>query len=132
RWKALSVHEVLLVVVPGALYFTLVSAAGVDIGIRYVLPVICLIIIFAARVASCRSSSKRFVRAAVVLAIALNGASIFRAYPEELAYFNEIVGGPRGGYRWLADSNLDWGQGFIPLRAKLETFGSPVIYLAYP
>ena len=33
-----------------------------------------------------------------------------RVYPYEISYFNELFGGPEGGYRYLADSNLDWGQ----------------------
>src|SRR5262249_27380177 len=36
--------------------------------------------------------------------------STLKNHPYELAYFNEVVGGPRNGYRWLVDSNLDWGQ----------------------
>jgi 4-amino-4-deoxy-L-arabinose transferase-like glycosyltransferase len=31
-------------------------------------------------------------------------------FPYELSYFNELAGGPYGGYRYLVDSNLDWGQ----------------------
>jgi hypothetical protein len=31
-------------------------------------------------------------------------------HPHYLAYFNEIIGGPRNGYKYLIDSNLDWGQ----------------------
>lgn len=30
--------------------------------------------------------------------------------PSYLAYFNEAAGGPRQGYRWLGDSNLNWGS----------------------
>jgi hypothetical protein len=31
-------------------------------------------------------------------------------HPYYLAYFNELDGGPRNGWRLLVDSNLDWGQ----------------------
>jgi hypothetical protein len=31
-------------------------------------------------------------------------------YPNEIAYFNELLGGPEAGFRYLVDSNLDWGQ----------------------
>ena len=31
-------------------------------------------------------------------------------YPYYLTYFNQTVGGPSGGYRYVVDSNLDWGQ----------------------
>ncbi len=44
-----------------------------------------------------------------------------RVFPHYLAYFNELVGGPGNGYRYLVDSNLDWGQGFKALREELET-----------
>lgn len=37
-------------------------------------------------------------------------ASSFSVHPHYLAYFNELAGGPANGWRWLIDSNLDWGQ----------------------
>ena len=33
-----------------------------------------------------------------------------RGFPDYLAYFNEIIGGNDNGYKYLVDSNLDWGQ----------------------
>ncbi len=36
-------------------------------------------------------------------------------FPHYLAYFNETIGGADHGYKWLVDSNLDWGQEFIEL-----------------
>jgi 4-amino-4-deoxy-L-arabinose transferase-like glycosyltransferase len=37
-------------------------------------------------------------------------------YPYNLAFFNETVGGAANGWRYLADSNTDWGQGWKALR----------------
>ncbi len=31
-------------------------------------------------------------------------------FPSYLSYFNELVGGPKNGYKYVTDSNLDWGQ----------------------
>ena len=31
-------------------------------------------------------------------------------YPHGIAYFNQWAGGPDDGWRYLADSNIDWGQ----------------------
>lgn len=31
-------------------------------------------------------------------------------FPSFLAYFNELAGGPKNGYKYVVDSNLDWGQ----------------------
>ncbi|HXO42781.1 MAG TPA: glycosyltransferase family 39 protein, partial [Thermoanaerobaculia bacterium] len=55
-------------------------------------------------------------RAAAWQAVAAGGlvawlvASSFSVHPHYLAYFNELAGGPANGWRWLIDSNLDWGQ----------------------
>ena len=40
--------------------------------------------------------------------------------PHYLTFFNEIAGGPKNGWRWLADSNTDWGQGYKKLAAFQE------------
>ena len=32
------------------------------------------------------------------------------SWPDQLAYFNELAGGPSRGHRYLDDSNIDWGQ----------------------
>ncbi|MBN1935705.1 MAG: glycosyltransferase family 39 protein [Anaerolineae bacterium] len=33
-----------------------------------------------------------------------------RIFPYEISFFNELVGGVEGGYRYLSDSNVGWGQ----------------------
>ena len=40
-----------------------------------------------------------------------------RIAPHYLAFFNEIAGGADNGWRFLADSNTDWGQNFKALAA---------------
>ena len=54
-------------------------------------------------------------------------------WPNYLAYFNQLAGGPRQGYRHLVDSSLDWGQDLPGLARWLErnvASGTPV-YLSY-
>jgi hypothetical protein len=46
-----------------------------------------------------------------------------RIFPDYLAYFNELVGGPDGGYHYLVDSNLDWGQSWKELKAYIDAHG---------
>jgi hypothetical protein len=43
-----------------------------------------------------------------------------RILPDCLAYFNELAGGPENGYKWLVDSNLDWGQGWKELKTFMD------------
>ena len=54
-----------------------------------------------------------------------------RIAPHQLAYFNESIGGPEQGYRYLSDSNLDWGQDLKGLKAYIEREKLPIIYLSY-
>jgi hypothetical protein len=53
-------------------------------------------------------------------------------HPHQLAYFNQLVGGPANGYRCLVDSNLDWGQDLPGVaRWKATLPGSEPAYLWY-
>lgn len=46
--------------------------------------------------------------------------STLRVYPHQLAYFNELAGGPENGSRHLLGSNLEWGQDFLFLKEWLR------------
>jgi hypothetical protein len=54
-----------------------------------------------------------------------------RTWPDYLAYFNEIAGGPRNGYHWLGDSNLDWGQDLKELKHFMVQRGIDRVQLSY-
>ncbi|HET9210625.1 MAG TPA: glycosyltransferase family 39 protein [Thermoanaerobaculia bacterium] len=108
---------------PGADDFLLVPAAfllvyfsfffRLGIGIRYILPAFPFLFVFAGRVAAYPPSSRSLSRwqpAAVGALLLWLAASSFSVHPQYLSYFNEIAGGPGNGWRWLLDSNLDWGQ----------------------
>jgi hypothetical protein len=93
------------------LYFCLLFRIGV--GIRYVLPIFPFLFVFAGRVAAFRPASPALARwqPAAVGALALwLAVSSLSVHPQYISYFNEIAGGPANGWRWLLDSNLDWGQ----------------------
>ncbi len=42
-------------------------------------------------------------------------------HPYDIAYFNELIGGPNNGYRYLVDSNLAWGQAEAALENYAQT-----------
>jgi hypothetical protein len=41
-------------------------------------------------------------------------------FPSYISYFNELVGGPKNGYKYVTDSNTDWGQDLKRLRDFVE------------
>jgi len=45
---------------------------------------------------------------------------VFIAYPYFLSYFNEFGNGVWGGYKYVVDSNYDWGQDLKRLEAFVE------------
>jgi hypothetical protein len=52
-------------------------------------------------------------------------------HPYYLAYFNALVGGPDQGYRYVVDSNLDWGQDLKRLKGYLDERGIERVKLSY-
>jgi 4-amino-4-deoxy-L-arabinose transferase-like glycosyltransferase len=42
------------------------------------------------------------------------------AYPSYTSYFNELVGGSKNGYKYVTDSNTDWGQDLKRLKIWLD------------
>ena len=125
-WRGL-----LFLVFPAAVVLAAATASRVDLGLRYVLLVYPLLYVVAARVAAIRVGPAWIVPAAAALLAALGAFSSLRAAPYELAYFNELAGGPAGGLYYLGDSNLDWGQGLRGLRAYMDRQGIAMLYLSY-
>lgn len=99
----------------GLLGFLLVTAIGSsrNYGVRYLLPLAPLAIVWLSGLAS----GPRWARWLIGAGLIGQAAAVATIHPHELSYFNGPAGGPRGGRRILADSNLDWGQGARALAA---------------
>lgn len=112
----------------GAGYAAVAVAGDVDIGLRHILPVLAVVAVVGGAAAGLmsRPALKWGVPALVLWLVA---ASLL-AFPHDLGYFNELVGGWRNGHRWLADSNLDWGQDMKRLARFAKAAGDPVVNLA--
>jgi hypothetical protein len=93
------------------LLFTLAGSSR-NYGVRYLLPLAPLAIVWVSGMAEYRAFS---ARAAVVAGLAGYAIAVGVIHPHELTYFNVLAGGPIGGRHVLADSNLDWGQGLKSL-----------------
>ncbi len=123
--------ERLWLLVPPAAYFLASLTAKVQIGVRHLLPVLPFLALWAGLAAADLWRRGQAARLAVAALAVWAGASVQRGSPHLLAYFNEAAGGPANGWRWLADSNLDWGQDLKGLAEELKRRGDPPVYLAY-
>jgi hypothetical protein len=124
-------REALFLLMPVLLFFGVMTQAPVNIGVRYVLPVYPFLFVLASRVVTISTGRAWVMPSLVVLALTLTAVSTLRVMPYQLAYFNELVGGPDAGSRYLSDSNIDWGQELKRLRAFMERERVPIIYLSY-
>ena len=87
-----------------------VMAGRVNMGVRHVLPIFPVLILLAA--AGCATLLGRS-RVGTVIAsslLAFHVLSSLHSAPQQLSYANELAGGPTNLYKYLDDSNLDWGQ----------------------
>lgn len=117
----------LLLLSPVLLYLGVFSFSGYSIGIRYLLPIYPFIFV-AIGAAVMLGAKYRYYLAATAVWYVLS--SLYVA-PHYLAYFNEAFGGPANGYRFLADSNLDWGQDLKGLKKFMERNRIQKISLSY-
>lgn len=103
-------RELAFLILPAAIYFLVAVISTLNIGIRHILPVYPFLIILAGWGATELIRAKRKLVYAVAFVLAFGILSSLRVFPVYLAYANELWGGPANTYRYLSDSNVDWGQ----------------------
>jgi hypothetical protein len=124
------------------LYWGYSVQSPLNIGVRHIMPTLPLIAILAAgvwkkwimqfnlstmNINSMTSFAAVVMRSLAVRTLRYLGLIFLLAWlfiesliaaPYFLSYFNEFGGGTMNGYRWVTDSNYDWGQDLL----RLQTF----------
>ncbi len=124
RWRTLT-----FLALPAGFFLAVSAVSRLSFGYRHALPAVPYLMILGA-LAVPRLWARPPARAVLLLALAWTAFSAVGTHPDHLAYFNELAGGR--GYRYLGDSNLDWGQDLNQLaayaaRARAET-GRPLFF----
>ncbi len=102
--------EGLLLAAAGVFLIMLSFFSKTQIGIRHILPVLVIFAILsggAFQAWTNFSSRRKLLLVGCLLYVAVSVGSYF---PHMIPYFNEILTDRKMAYRFLADSNLDWGQ----------------------
>ncbi|MGB9776084.1 MAG: glycosyltransferase family 39 protein [Anaerolineae bacterium] len=125
RWAPLAAFPLI--------YLASTPFSSVNIGYRHLLPILPFLFILAGRTGVRRTEDGfrtpySVLRILLLLWLALG---TLRLAPHYLAFFNELAGGPAGGYRYLVDSNLDWGQNLWQLRDWMQENGVERVYYAH-
>ena len=129
--KPLGRREGLFLLLPVVVIFLAMTQSKVNIGLRHILPIYPLLFVLAARLATLEPNRRWLKYLLIGAPLALTAISSLRIAPHQIAYFNEIVGGPDNGHHYLSDSNLDWGQDLKGVKAYMEKEKLPMIYLSY-
>jgi hypothetical protein len=110
--------------------------SSLNIGHRHLLPLFPVLYILAGVAGWWSRSGKRALRWGIPVIVSLLIAEILIAWPNYIAYFNVVAGGPRQAYKHLVDSSLDWGQDLYGLKkwlvdTGLDQPGAPAVYVSY-
>lgn len=100
-------------------------------GIRYLLPVLPFLCVYAGRLGLYLPRMRRPARVALLALLCVHPFSAVASSPQFLPFFNLLAGGTSNGHRVLLDSNLDWGQGLPALRRFMSARGIERVGLAY-
>jgi Dolichyl-phosphate-mannose-protein mannosyltransferase len=106
-WHRRLRHIALYLLLPLGLLLPITMAGSRAFGVRYVLWVPLFLAVAATAVLTNR---RRWTLPASVALVAFVAVSSLRAFPYYLPYSNEAFGGPANTWRYLNDSNVDWGQ----------------------
>lgn len=104
---------------PGLLYVALAAQSNLQLGVRLVLPAFPFFLLLGGFAIE-RALTGRAGQAALAVVFVWLAAASISIYPQGIAYFNEWAGGPEQGWKYLSDSNVDWGQNLPELAAYIR------------
>jgi hypothetical protein len=129
-WTALRKQQpwLLILLIPFAVYTTLMMVTPINIGVRYYLPGYLFLIILAAGFLETLFQHRAW-RPAYLASAATGIILLFsmmvetaRAYPNYMPYLNELAA-PKPHWWYLSDSNVEWGDDVKELAGYLRSRG---------
>jgi hypothetical protein len=118
----------IFLLIPSLGYFAIALTTDINLGYRHLLPVLPFLFVFIGAAVPREPVRWRY---AVIGLVAWLGITTIVLHPDYLAYFNRLAGGPDGGWRYLVDSNIDWGQDLSGLKVWMGENGVDQVWLSY-
>jgi hypothetical protein len=124
-------REILFLLVPSIVYLSVALTTGMNIGVRHVLIVyVFLYVLIGGAVWVLIRKSRRWAYVVGVLLL-VHVISSLMAFPNYIAYGNELWGGPSQTHRYLSDSNADWGEQLKSIKQYLDQRGVKDCWFVY-
>lgn len=125
-------REMLFLTIPPLIYLLVSMGSSLNIGARHILLVFVFASILAAGGAWKLIQADRRWAYPVAALLLFHVVSSARAFPTSyMAYSNELWGGPPATYKYLTDSNTDWGQQLKGTKEYLDRRGVKNCWFAY-
>ncbi len=122
-----SWRDEMVLLLPAVVLFIFVSSqTGFSRHFRYVLPGLPFLFIWISKLTPMAIRRPRSLGVLFVGLLTWSVTSSLWIYPHSMSYFNELVGGPRNGDKYVLDSNLDWGQDVFYLKRWREKHAAAV------
>ena len=105
------------------LYWLYSIRSPLNIGFRHLFPTLPFVYMLVARSWQRHHLTHPAVKTSqCILAILIVwfGLETVYVYPNYLSYFNQAAGGTDNGYRYVTDSNYDWGQDLLRLKKLVD------------
>ncbi|MDO8610148.1 MAG: glycosyltransferase family 39 protein [bacterium] len=119
------------VLVPIFVIFLTVLFSKVTLVSRYILPVYPLSIIYLSQIINLKTSRKKIIYFSIGLLLIWHVSGSISLFPNFISYVNELFGGSKNAYKYLVDSNSDWGQGLTALKNYQDANKINNLQLAY-
>jgi hypothetical protein len=124
-------REILFLLVPTIFYLLVAIAVGMNIGVRHILVVyVFLYAVIGGAVWTLVQKNHKWIYVVGVLLL-FHTLSSVRAFPNYIPYANELWGGPSQTYKYLTDSNSDWGQQLKSIKQYLDARGVKDCWFEY-
>lgn len=107
------------------LYVYASISGGLNIGFRHLFPILPFAYLLISKkvfdlMGNSHLTSQQSFRIASLLLLIWIAAIPVINYPSYTSYFNESIGGSKNGYKYVTDSNTDWGQDLKRLKSWLD------------
>ena len=124
-------RKLTFLILPPVLYLVIAMFTGLNIGARHILPMYPFLAVLIGGAVVSLINARRVWMYVVVALLAWHAVSSIRSAPVYLAYSNEAWGGPSQTYRYLTDSNVDWGQQLISVKEYVDRNGIKDCWFGY-
>lgn len=124
-------REILFLTIPPAFYLFVAMVAGMNIGLRHILPMYAFLTVLIGGAAWTLIQTNRRWAYAIVVLLIFQAVSTTRTFPAYMAYANELWGGPTQTYKYLTDSNVDWTQQLKATKRYLDSRGVKDCWFIY-